>query len=53
MRALRYLDKISYLGLKIGSIKIDIKELEIRKKYLISELTKLEVSINKFKYSLG
>jgi len=53
MRALHHLNKIPFLGVRIGFLENEINELVKSKKRLISELTKLEFSINKFKNSFG
>jgi transposase len=53
VRALRYLDDIQFLGLRSRVLENEIKKLAIRKERLISELTELEFSINKFKNSFG
>ena len=53
VRALRYLNDISFLGLRLRVLENEIKKLAIRKERLISELTELEFSINKFKNSFG
>lgn len=51
VRALRYLNDIPFLGLRSKVLESEIKKLAIRKERLISELTELEFSINKFKDS--
>jgi transposase len=51
MIALHYLNDLSYLPLKIGFLRKIVRNLAARKKRLISELTELESSINKFRNS--
>ncbi|MGD9674741.1 MAG: helix-turn-helix domain-containing protein [Candidatus Nitrosocosmicus sp.] len=51
MIALHYLNDLSYLALKIGFLRKIVRNLAARKKRLISELTELESSINKFRNS--